>query len=451
MTTDADDPIIRRALAAARDTKALRVGRGTRHAAGELFAEQFGTAPAVVVADPAEFAAAGRDVVDSLHRAGVACGEPVVLDDPDLYAEYRFVEALDRALADRPGVPVAVGAGTVNDLTKLAAHRRGTPYLAVATAASMDGYTAFGASITRGGLKQTFACQAPAAVLADLDVIAAAPPRLNAAGYADLLAKVPAGADWLLADALGVEPVDAHAWETVQGRLRESVADPAGVRRGDPDALRRLTVGLMLGGFAMQAARSSRPASGAEHQFSHLWDMQHHTHNGAVPAHGFKVGIGTLASAALYEELLGRDFVDFDIDRAIRDFPTLDVYVSRSNAALGDLADLATEELRAKYPSPDALRAQLTRLRDGWPDLRSRVTRQLIPIRELRDMLRAAGAPCEPEQIGISRDRLRQSYPLALAIRRRFTVLDAADRTGLLADCLARIFGPSGPWPTGGA
>jgi glycerol-1-phosphate dehydrogenase [NAD(P)+] len=75
------------------------------------------------------------------------------------------------------------------------------------------------------------------------------------------------------------------------------------VRDGKIEALHNLTVGLMMTGFAMQAACSSRPASGAEHQFSHLWDMEHHTHNGRIPSHGFKVGIGSLASTALYESL----------------------------------------------------------------------------------------------------------------------------------------------------
>jgi len=55
-----------------------------------------------------------------------------------------------------------------------------------------------------------------------------------------------------------------------------------------------LVEGLMLGGFAMESARSSRVASGAEHMFSHTWDMQHHTHKGHAPSHGFKVGIGAL-------------------------------------------------------------------------------------------------------------------------------------------------------------
>ena len=53
---------------------------------------------------------------------------------------------------------------------ELAAHRAGREsYLCVATAASMDGYTAFGASITHEGAKQTFSCPAPRAVVADLD------------------------------------------------------------------------------------------------------------------------------------------------------------------------------------------------------------------------------------------------------------------------------------------
>lgn len=69
------------------------------------------------------------------------------------------------------------------------------------------------------------------AVIADLAVIAAAPVEMNAWGYADLLAKITAGADWIVADALEVEPIDGQAWEIVQGRLRKLVAAPAGIGR----------------------------------------------------------------------------------------------------------------------------------------------------------------------------------------------------------------------------
>ncbi len=72
---------------------------------------------------------------------------------------------------------------------------------------------------------------------------------LTAAGYADLLAKVTAGADWILADALGAEPLDAHAWALVQAKLLDALADPQPLlhpvrrRRGYRGLARRADLG----------------------------------------------------------------------------------------------------------------------------------------------------------------------------------------------------------------
>ncbi|MEO5739814.1 MAG: iron-containing alcohol dehydrogenase, partial [Vicinamibacterales bacterium] len=217
------------ALTTARETRAVEVGRGALAVVANVFRAQFGNREAVIVADADTFNVAGRAVQDSLRAAGVVAQPPFIFTDPHLYAQYAFVDNLDAWMATHQAIPIAVGSGTINDLVKLAAHHAGRPYMAVATAASMDGYTAFGASITKDGSKQTFECPAPVAVVADLDVISAAPPELNAAGYADLLAKNTAGADWIVADVLNIEPIDATAWRLVQERLKESVADPAGV------------------------------------------------------------------------------------------------------------------------------------------------------------------------------------------------------------------------------
>ena len=403
---------IAEALSAARETRCLELGRGVVSRTPEVFRQHFGGKPALLVADTNTFAAAGQAVFEAFRRAGHACREPFVFTEPHLYAEYPHVVALEEALRGHDAIPVAVGSGTINDLTKLAAHRAGRPYLAVATAASMDGYTASGASIACHGSKQTINCPAPAAVVADLDVICAAPAGMNAAGYADLLAKTTAGADWLVADALGVEAIDRTAWPIVQGGLREAVANPAGVRDRNLEALRQLTEGLMLGGFAMQSAKSSRPASGAEHQFSHLWDMQHHIHEGWTPLHGFKVGIGTLAVAGLYEYLLARNLEDLDVASCCARWPD-EAGLEKTVRALFSQADLtavALLESRAKWVDAAGLRRQLETLRQVWPDLKRRLRQQLIPRLELKAMLRAAGAPIEPEQIGISRARLRQAF-----------------------------------------
>jgi glycerol-1-phosphate dehydrogenase [NAD(P)+] len=112
----------------------------------------------------------------------------------------------------------------------------------------------------------------------------------------------------------------------------------------------------------------------------------------------------------------------------------------------GELAEKAVEETRAKYVSPQALREHLVRLREVWPDLRAKLRRQLLPFSQVRGMLNEAGCPSQPEQIGISPDRLRRSYEQALFIRRRYTVLDLAQRTGLLTGSLEKLFGPGGRW-----
>ena len=115
-----------------------------------------------------------------------------------------------------------------------------------------------------------------------------------------------------------------------------------------------------------------------------------------------------------------------------------------------DLTAVALLESRTKWVDAAGLRRQLETLRQVWPDLKRRLRQQLIPRLELKAMLRAAGAPVEPEEIGISRARLRQAFGQAYCLRRRFTVLDLAVRGDFLEPALGELFGPGGPWPVGG-
>lgn len=437
-------------------TKLLVVGPNLLAEAQRAFSRVFENRPAVIVADTNTFPIP-RAVAEAFKKAGHECVQPFVFSDPKLYAEHEYVVQLQESLATHSAIPIAVGSGTINDLTKLAAHRTQRPYMSVATAASMDGYTAFGASITHEGSKQTFDCPAPAAVLADLDVICTAPPEMNGWGYADLLAKMTAGADWILADDLGVEPINPFAWKMVHESLRKWTANPDGVRRGDCEAVRSLVYGLMMSGFAMQATCSSRPASGAEHQFSHLWDMQHAT----AASHGAKVGVATVAVAKLYEAILEQPLDRIDIEAQTSRWPGLEdverqidelfrgvgasptqisKHVGEAPTSQDAIAQKAKVETRAKHPTRDQLRQQLELLRERWSHLRRRISEHLLPSCELSQMLSAAGALNRPEQIGISPARMRQSFRQAYHIRRRFTVLDLAVRAGVLDSCLEEIF-----------
>lgn len=439
---------VERALHMALDTREVQIGEDVIGLTAEVFRRQFPGSTAAVVADHNTFRAAGQRVLDLCRQAGLPVTDPVVFEDPGLHAEYGHVERLQSLLSGNGAVPIAVGSGTINDVVKLSTHLCGRPYMVVATAASMDGYAAFGASITRHGSKETFFCPAPRAVIADLDIVSEAPGELNAAGYADLAAKTTAGADWILADALGIEAIEPEAWDLVQRCLREWLMDPEAIQKGNRAAIRGLLEGLLMTGFAMQHCRSSRPASGAEHQFSHLWDMEHHRHAERVPLHGHKVGIGTLAVTMLYEEILRYPLQLMDAQRICDRRPDPESVREQvcQMHTLPELREVALREVGAKHLDGKLLLALLQRLREVWPDLRERLREQLIPSRVLCRMLKQAGAPYRPEAIGIDLPRLRRSYFAAQQIRRRFTVLDLATLTGLLPECLERLFARGGAW-----
>ena len=177
---------IETALQRARDTKALEFGKGAMERLPGMLRTLFPGKKVVTVADVNTFAAAGQRVCDILTAAGIPMAENFIFRDPELYAEWSYLEELEAYLRQVDAVPVAVGSGVINDLTKLASHHLGKRYVIVGTAASMDGYTAYGASITYEGNKQTFDCPAPLGVVFDPAVAAKAPAGMSASGYADL-------------------------------------------------------------------------------------------------------------------------------------------------------------------------------------------------------------------------------------------------------------------------
>jgi glycerol-1-phosphate dehydrogenase [NAD(P)+] len=427
---------IDRALDQATTTRHLVVEPGGMAAAGVLVPALFPGRPVVIVADDTTWRLAGEPVTAALRIAGQPVLEPVVFPAvPTLRPDTRHVATIRARLeaTGAPVLPVAAGSGSINDLTKRAAHEAGLPYVAVATAASMDGYTASGAALIDDGVKQTFGCAAPVAVIADLNVLCAAPPAMTAAGYGDLLGKVTAGADWIVADALGVEPIVPDIWEMVQGPLQAMLADPARYQHGDPPAIEQLFLGLVLTGLAIQASGSTRCASGSEHQFSHLWEMRGLEHDGELVSHGAKVGFGSILSSALYERLLAHDWTALDIDAAVAAWPAWDAMDAeiRSMHDSPALIARALEECRAKHIVPAKLRERLETLRAGWPALAERLRTQLMTPGTIRAHLVAAGAPVTPGQIGLTVAQVRASYEPARRIRRRYTVYDLAFEMGV--------------------
>jgi glycerol-1-phosphate dehydrogenase [NAD(P)+] len=449
------DKMIDAALATASDTKACVIGPGAVEASAKMFRELFPEAGGALVVDDVNTKRVAADATLALLKAaGVNVAEHTINPDGTwFHATYDKVEEVREAIAAAGGaIPVAVGSGTINDLVKRASGELGLRYMVVGTAASMDGFTAANAAITKDGIKQTLSCRAPLGCIVDSAIAAKAPAEMTASGYADLIAKIPAGADWIIADLIGSESIHPLAWQLVQEPLRDTLANPRGCAAGDEREVRKLCEGLVMSAFAMQAMGSSRPASGTEHQVAHYWDMEDLSFGGKPVSHGFKVGIGTLASTATLEFLLEQDLSNMDVEEKVAAWwPSFDaVKATFPSVFPGRPAHITRAELEyaKKFPSKDALRRELTAIRDNWGDLAAKIRAQLMPFAEVKENLRKVGAPAEPEEIGVTRVRFRETFAGVPYMRARYFGADLVQRLGLMPALLDRLFGAGGVWET---
>ncbi len=446
---DGQDELLSTALAAASTTREVWIAAGSLGAVPAVLKRSAPASRYLIVADDHTWAAAGARVASLLDGAGLAAAGPVMLEgEPRVKASAETARRLATSLQAEAALPIAVGSGVINDLVKYAAELAGTPYVCVPTAASMDGYAASGAALRDGGFKRTFACAAPVAIVADLDVIATAPAIMAGWGYGDLVGKIVAGADWILADALGVEALNPGPFAMVQDNLAGWLSNPTGVRHGEAKALDGLMRGLILSGLAMQAHGNSRPASGSDHQFAHLWEMEEVAVGGVPVSHGACVGIGCLSMLAAYEWLLGRDLSQVNPAECAAALPSTDTLAAEvtSSFPLSFMAANASVEVAAKSADPQVIEKRLQVLLREWPQIAAGLRRRLPEPQTVRRWLEAAGAPATAKAIGVPRDKHARDYARARLIRRRFTGLDVLHELGLLDVAVAEMFGVNGFW-----
>ena len=229
------EPFLADAIERATDTQEILISRIDD--ACELFDRHFPGSLPIVIADSNTFGAAGIAVDASLRALYPSMDNPIVLPGlPPILPKKSTANDIAALIKESNATPIAVGSGTINDIVKLAAHRSNRSYMVVATAASMDGYASFGASMLLGGRKVTIPCPAPRAVLTEPGVLRSAPRDMTSAGYADLVGKITAGADWIIADAMGVERIDRDVWGMVQPHLASWIGEPEMIHDGNGDA-----------------------------------------------------------------------------------------------------------------------------------------------------------------------------------------------------------------------
>ncbi len=252
-----------------------------------------------IICDDNTYPAAGKLVEEKMKGCKV-----VLLSSKGLHADNHCVKLAEEQLDGGVKLIFAVGAGTIHDISRYLANKRGISFVSVPTAASVDGFVSTVAAMTWNGFKKTFPAVSPILVVADTNIFSKAPYRLTASGISDLLGKYTALIDWKIAHLVTDEYICDRVCE-LEVKAVEEVCSCLPDLRGNVSekrhlkAYEQLMYALLLSGIAMQMVGNSRPASGAEHHISHLWEME--VINPPLDAyHGEKVSIGLMIVAETY-------------------------------------------------------------------------------------------------------------------------------------------------------
>ena len=294
--------------------KDIVIEKGAINRLPQVIAEHYSDKKNIMmVCDEHTYAAAGAKVEALLPGL-----KKIVLDPTGLHANEHGVARAEEAMKDIGEIDMllAVGSGTVHDITRYHAFQRKIPFISVPTAASVDGFVSTVAAMTWNGCKVTIPAVAPERVIADTDIFAKAPMRLTASGVGDLLGKYTCLADWKISHVLTDEYICDELCQMEYDALDRVLPAIDGLVAGEEKAYEDLMYGLLLSGLAMQMIGNSRPASGAEHHMSHLWEME--VINDPVDYyHGEKVGVGLCIVSGIYHEAAKRMAGDFTVKDAV--------------------------------------------------------------------------------------------------------------------------------------
>lgn len=362
------------------DIQAIRVGSGVMQELPGILRD-LGASHIFLVADNYTYEAAGRQVEQLLDQAGLPYHKRVFQTETPLVPNEYALGSVLAAMTSQDDMLLAVGSGTLNDVTKYVSARTGIPYVIAATAPSMDGYASTVAPTILDGIKTTLPAVYPAAIVADVDILKDAPMPMLTAGFGDIIGKFTSLADWRLSHQLNGEYYCPEVAGVIEAAVETCAANAKALAQREPQAIQAVTEALILSGLAMGMVGVSRPASGAEHQMAHYWEMDALRRGEEHPLHGNAVGVGTVLAASLYE--------------------------------------MAAEYLPQGFAAPDK--------------------------GQILACLQAAGSCADPKELGIRRELCLESLLHAMELRDRFTVQKLLEQKGKLSLCaqelVARYYG----------
>ncbi len=381
----------------------------------------FGCKRAFILADVNTYAAAGEQVVTVLNNAGIA-NTSYVFNKTSLEPDEWAVGSAFMHLDNSADIIIGVGSGVINDIGKILSAVSKKKYIIVATAPSMDGYASASSSMTRDGLKISLPSRCADGIVGDTVILKNAPMHMLKSGIGDMLAKYISIAEWRIAHVITDEYYCETISEMVRTALRRCVDNAEGLMQRDEKAVEAVFEGLIIGGVAMAYAGVSRPASGVEHYFSHVWDMRGCEFGTPIELHGIQCGIGTLYAARIYDQIRS---VTPDKAKALAYVEGFDLeaYESELREYIGTGAEamIAAEKKDGKYDKKKH-KARLEIICDNWRKIQNIIADEIPSAENIDKLLTLLDAPKSCADFGLSEKDLKKTFKATKDIRDKYVL-----------------------------
>ena len=378
------------------------VGKRTVNRVPEIVLS-YGAKKTAVISDANTFEAAGSSVCELLRKAAINF-KSIIFSDKKLLPDEKSVGKAFMKVDSDCDMIIAVGSGVINDICKLLSVRMKTPYIIVATAPSMDGYASATSSMELYGRKISISDKCPDVIIGDIDILKNAPVNMLRAGLGDVLAKYISIGEWRISHEITGEYYCERVASLIREALKRCVDSADGLLKRDEEAVKSVFEGLVLSGIAMTFAGLSRPASGCEHSFSHIWDMRGLEFGTKTELHGLQCAVGTSICTGIYDKLR---MLTPDKAKAIKnanDF-NFSEYSERMRKFIGAGAEtmIALEKTDGKYDKKKHLQ-RLETIISKWDIIKQIIDEEIPTQSKIDEILNKIGIPTTAEGLGMEGD-----------------------------------------------
>ncbi len=416
----------------------LIVGTGAINRTAEVIKRRGITRP-FLLADINTYKAAGEKVAGVLDEANIQYSK-YVFNETSLEPDERAVGSAIMHFDTRCDAVVAVGSGVIGDIAKILARAAKLPYVIVATAPSMDGYASASSSMAMDGVKVSLNSKCAQVIIGDTDVLKNAPEEMLISGLGDMLAKYISIAEWRISNIVTGEYYCEDIAELVRSSLKLCVNNADGLLKREEGAVEAVFNGLVIAGAAMSLAGASRPASGVEHYFSHIWDMRAIYFHTGGSSHGIQCAIATFLAAKLYEKIAKITPDESKATRYAREF-SYPEWADTLREFIGEGADamIALEAKEGKY-STEKHASRLEAIIKNWDTLTDVIESEIPKSDEIERILDLIKCPKSPEDIGIDPSILKNTFKATKDIRDKYVLSRLAFDLGVIDEVADEVF-----------